>query len=213
MSLLGTLGLIKEDTSKQSAPSDQAVAPIQSPTPTRSAGRRRITADDSDDTKTDTKDTSSPVNKDVEVQLRKAVDNSGGEGFDYVKFAKLLKKNKSMDENTAYAAALAAAETMGVSVDELVSSAQDAIKAVNVQSKKIDADLAEQTEQNTTDQAELSKVNAQLTSLTTRKKSLEDKIKNATSDIEDAEKSLESTVDLVVNEIKDVISKIKKNSK
>lgn len=214
MSILVKLGLAKETQAEISARESKNVVTIQTPitTPAKTGGRRRASVD-VEDTDSDTDTSSTPTNKDVEVRLRKAVQSSAGDGFDYVKFTTMVKKNKALGEDGSYSAALTAAETMGVSVDELVSSAQNAIKAVNTESKKIDADLAEQAEQNATDQTELKKINAQISSLETRKDTLSKKIDSESSNIEDSQKSLESTVDLVTDEIKNVVTKIKKNSK
>jgi len=208
MSLLESLGLVKETKKPEVA----QVAALPVATPVRPVSKRRGGVDDSQASSTED-ESSAPTNKEVETQLRKAIQNSGGEGFDYVKLINMLKKNKSMDESVSFAAAISAAETMGVSVEELVDSAKLAIKAVNNESKKIDADLAEQVDLNNKNQEELKRINTQLASLTSRKESLEEKISSSSSSIEEAEKSLESTVDLVVGEINDVVSKIKKYSK
>lgn len=207
---LVSLGFLKDVPETQTTP---VMAPIQTPTPAKAVGRgsRRASADD--DAEETTTTPSAPTNKEVETRLRKAIQASAGDGFDYVKFITMIKKNKNLGEDGAYAAALSAADTMGVSVDELITSAQSAIKAVNAESKKVDADLAEQAEQNATNQTELKKINSQISVLETRKEALENKINSDTSTIEDSQKSLESTIELVVSEIKEVVSKIKKNSK
>lgn len=207
MSVLKALGLIKEDPIpvQPTETTTQTVTPVSV-----KSGSRRKSADTEDTTQITS---SAPTNKDVEKRLRKAAENSGGDGFDFAKLVKMLNKGKNLDEQANYVAALNAAETMGVSVDELVSSAQVSIKAINAESKKIDADLAEQTEQNNTDQAELKRINTQLASLTSRKETLEANIEKNTKTVEESQNSLEATVNLVVSDIKDVVSKIKKYSK
>jgi len=207
MSLLGKLGLVRDPI--QTVPT--IVSPIQTPTPAKFVRGRRASADEEEEDTTT--DFTAPTNKQVEARLRKAVIESGTEGFDFVNFFEMVKKNKNADEATAYSAALLAAETMGVSVEELATSAQNSIKAVTNESKKIDADLAEKAEQNALDQTELKKINTQISNLETRKETLESKINSDSSGIDESQRSLEATVELVVSEIKDVVSKMKKNSK
>ncbi len=216
MSLLGSLGLVKDVPAPATAPVIP-VTPVAAPV---KAGRRKTTAtvDDSEDDATPAKSASTSagsgtVSKDIVKRLRKALANSGGDGFDFVKFSAMLTKNSKLDESTNYQTALSAAEAMGVSSDELISSAANAKKAVNNESKKIDADLAEQEEKNTSDQDELKKVNAQIASLQAKKEELEQTIKDEGDGIKDSKDNLESSTDEVIQEITDTVAKIKQYSK
>jgi len=206
MSILSSLGLVKETETK---PVEEIpVQPI-----VKTGGRRKSSSDTEEETEEVSPTPSTTTNKEVEKRLRKAAENSGGEGFDFSKFVKMLNKNKNLDETANYSTALSAAETMGVSIEELVSSAMTTIKAVNSEAKKIDADLSEQAEQNTLDQTELKKITSQISSLMKRQEELNNKINSSTSTIEESQRSLESTVQLVISDIKEIVSKIKKNSK
>lgn len=207
---MALFGLLKDEPKKEvAAPRVAEATPAPARTVSGRGGRRGTPVDD---------DESAPVSsgtpsKELEKNLRRAIDLSGGDGFDFVKFMKFLKKQANLDEPVRYQAAIAAADAMSVSSDDLVKSGGDAIKVLDSQSKKNDAEVAEKEEQLETDQADLGKIEAQITSLTNKKETLEDRIKENTSQIADDKANFESTVNLITSEIKDIIFKIKKYSK
>jgi hypothetical protein len=208
------LGLVKDDPKKNiPAPKPQVQADDSSPKVTPTRGRRASVSDDDDSSSTSTSTSAGSPSKDLEKNLRKAIDLSGGDGFDFVKFMKFLKKQANLDEPVRYQAAIAAADAMSVSSDDLIKSGGDALKVLDSQSKKNDAEVAEKEEQNDNDQADLKKVDAQIAILQSKKETLEERIKETTQQISDDKANFEATVDLISGDIKDIISKIKKYSK
>lgn len=72
------------------------------------------------------------VNKKFSEVLLKALEAADQPGFDYLEFKKALQNLKSlqMDEATRYRSAYAAAQSMGVTPDHLIASADHYLKAL-----------------------------------------------------------------------------------
>jgi len=88
MGILGILGLVKEEEKKVPVVVE---SPIQTPAPTRvsAVGRRRASSSDEDE---DTTVNTAPTDREVEKRLRKAVDNSGTDGFDFINLIQMIAK-------------------------------------------------------------------------------------------------------------------------
>jgi chromosome segregation ATPase len=176
----------------------------------KKVGSKRPSATDSEE---DDSDTSAQSDSDIMKSLYKAINDAEGEGFDFVKFMKMLKKNSSLDESSRYTAAISAAEVSNVSSNDLVSSGQDSLKILNGASKKFDADLAEQEEEHENNKKELENVEAQLESLNAKQKSLTKKIESGEASIENQRKGFDASLETVSDEVKAIIANIKKYSK
>ncbi len=205
------LGLVKDEPKKEVPASRQPVEAVPVAAP-KTSGRRRASATDDEETEAPAASSGTP-SKELEKNLRRAISLSGGEGFDFVRLMTFLKKQANLDEPVRFQTAIAAAEAMGTSSDDLVKSGNDTLKVLDAQSRKNDADIAEKEEQLETDQTELKKIDAQISALTSKKETLEDKIKENSSQIADDKANFESTVNLITSEIKDIVFKVKKFSK
>ncbi len=205
------LGLVKDEPKKDVPASRQPVEAVPVAAP-KTSGRRRASASDDGEEEAPVASSGTP-SKELEKNLRRAISLSGGEGFDFVRLMTFLKKQANLDEPVRFQTAIAAAEAMGTSSDDLVKSGNDTLKVLDTQSRKNDADIAEKEEQLETDQTELKKIDAQISALTSKKETLEDKIKENSSQIADDKANFESTVNLITSEIKDIVFKVKKFSK
>jgi len=213
MGILASLGLVKEESKKPvSKAMVEAVGQLKSATPDpgpRRGGRRREPESES----VSEEATYVKMDKSIEKKLETAIASTASAGFDFTNFAKMLEKNRNLDESTQYQTALSAADAMGVASEELIASAQKAIKAVNTASKKIELEISDMESDNRDSKTELDRIEKQIASLETRKVALEKKINTTTSSIEDGQANLQNTVGVVTDEIRQVISNIKSYSK
>ena len=212
MGILSSLGLVKEEPKKEMPKAmREAITSIKTPTPAiggRGGGRRRAPEQEVQEETAFVQ-----MDKAIEKQLEKAIASTGTSGFDFTNFAKMLDKNKNLGEATKYQTALSAADAMGTTPDELIESAQKAVKAVQTQSKKIELELSDLENTNRENQAELGRLNKQIEELQSRKSTLENTISKTADSIESGHDNLNNTVGVVVDEIRQVISNIKSYSK
>jgi len=165
--------------------------------------------------KASTNDTDPPIGSDADEfykTLEKALRKSAGDGFDYLKFKDTLKKMASHvpEEAARYAAAGASAESMKMSADDLISSAQDYIAVLDKQEALFkDAQSDIQTEVDK-DEADLKTINKQIADLESQKAVLEAEIADNTKKINEDKASFDAGYDKLASEIKQDISKIKK---
>ncbi len=220
MGLGKMLGLTTDDGPKIiKAP--EVVKPMkQTQTPVIPSGKSRRSSANSDtdaentDTEVETKEVSGgSVDDKFEKALRSAVASTSSDKFDYVKFVKVLNSNKKGDEDSKYQTALATADAMGVSSEDLLDSVKNVMKVLNSEKREFESSVAQRKSDNDTDKEDLKKIDTQIASLQAKKKSLEGKVSTNDEAIEEDEKNFEATYEKVSGEVSKVSNNIKSYSK
>ena len=135
-----------------------------------------------------------PTKKFTDVLLN-ALEENNAEGFDYMEYKRSLEslQKMSMDEATRYQSAFAMAQTMGVSAEALVQSAQRYMDVLNKEEKKFQQAVANQkSSQIKAKESEISNLSAAIKSKEQQIKQLQAEIEKHHSDREKMQGTLSS---------------------
>lgn len=156
-----------------------------------------------------------------------AIEKNNIEGFDYLEYKQALQNlgTVEMDESTRYKSAMAMARTMGASQDGLLKSANHYIKVLTHEEKKfLDAFQNQQNARINSQNSEIQSLEKSIQDKTKRIEQLKAEIESETKSLEDKKNNIKNAADkvtatkdrfyiafnIVVDQIKSDITKIKK---
>jgi len=175
----------KTPATKTNTPKAQKTTPKATPTtPTKSAAPSN---DPAVDMSKPTKASGKPEAKFVNVLMRSLEENNL-KGFDYLEFKKSLQSlsNMDMDEATRFKSAMAMAQTMGSSSENLIETAKHYAKVLEKEKAKFGQTLASQKEKQIVNREQGIKTKEQ------EIVQLEQKIEQYKAEIEKRKKALEA---------------------
>lgn len=158
--------------------------------------------------------------------LMKAIETNNLDGFDYLEFKNSLKSVEKVipDEAVRYTSAFEMAKTMGLTKDKLISTAEHYASILTTEAKKFQDAVENQRRIQVGDrQSSIEKLNqavkdkqVMIEKLQAEMKSAEQNLKNLNAEIDQAELKISNTekqfamsYQLINNQIKDDINKIK----
>lgn len=159
--------------------------------------------------------------------LNKAILDNNLEGFDYLEFRDSLKQLKSiLDEKTAFKSVFATVSTMGLTKEKILETAEIYLTVLANEKSKFEKAVENQSDNNiASNKAEIEKINNQIiqnneqiqklsdevVAYKNKIEELKNKVAQAEQKIHDTTKNFYVTFDLVLNEIKSDIEKIKEH--
>ncbi len=150
--------------------------------------------------------------------LLEAIAKSDQAGFDYLEFKQAVQSlsQMDMDKTTQFKSAFAMAKTMGVSPNDLVSSARHYMNVLNEERTKFSSAVEKQMQKQvvikqhqlqeiTTNVEnklqEIEKLKAEVTQMKQKAVTISDELKNASNKITETKESFNSTLQVILDEI------------
>lgn len=200
---LKSLFIVEEDTPQKTGKSPAGARPKQPVKPVPSTGPKAPKTPATSEPTSSLGERPGKVTPKFSDILLNALEKANQPGFDYLEFKKALQnlKKLNMDEATRFQSAYAAAQSMGITPQKLIESADHYLKVLAKEEHNFNQALQAQQQRQVRDQkAELPKLDEEVKQLEIQIKQLQERIKKAkaqqakiTKDIDSAEVKLRNT--------------------